>query len=72
MNNKPTATQQMGLEDAIRTNPNLQSHFDFSNLYEVIDKITIGQYRFIYALLFNKKYSQLNKILIQLGLKQKI
>jgi len=68
-NPKPSLGQISTLRDILEKDENLSTHFDFSGAFEKLENITLKQKNLFYALLFNKRYSKLNKLMIQFGFK---
>lgn len=69
---KPTLSQITTLSNILRDDINLQKHFNFTESGNELSDISLRQYRYIYYLLFKKKYFKLNNLLVQLKFKIKL
>lgn len=66
--NKPSPNQLSSLAKVLKDN--VGHHWLIDESWSALEKITIGQYRYILMLVFNGKRAQLNKVLLDLGFKR--
>ena len=64
---KPTLSQIDTLVKIVKEDRQLNKVFDTSNALELLRDITMRQKNFIYALIFNHKFNQLNQVMRNLG-----
>ena len=59
------------LESQLRYDKNIMAHYDLSNLEQIVGRMSEAQRVYVSDLLYNKHYFKLNKVLQELGLKNK-
>ena len=68
---QPTLGQKDTLIETLKRDENIQKHFDLTDAWKRFENISIGQVKRFHALMFNKKYFELNAFMVQFGFKQK-
>lgn len=71
---KPSLNQLSSLMDMLKKDETLNNHWQLENKDEVwqkLEKLSLKQYRYFLALIFNQRRIKLNALLEQLGLKRK-
>ncbi len=66
--NKPSLQQLSSLAEVLTKE--VGHHWLIAESWSALEKISIGQYRYILMLVFNKKRGQLNRVLADLGVKR--
>jgi len=71
---KPTLTQISSLNEVMNKTGYIQENYNLENSWENLkdSAMTIGQYKFALALIFNNKYRELDELLPKIGINKKI
>ena len=70
LNPAPSLNQISFLSEQIQNNENLKKHFDLTDCWSRLNEIkSIKQLRYWHYCLLNKKYTILNKMMIERGFK---
>lgn len=69
--NKPSLNQISFLAERLQRDEALQKHFDLTNAFDKVAKLTAKQIKYIHYLILNKKRFKLNEVIAQIGFKPK-
>lgn len=66
---KPSTTQKLALQTLLSRDEQISQRFDLSNAYDIIEKLTLRQYRYINHLIMDGHRQKLYELFIDLGFK---
>lgn len=66
-----TLNQQCTLPQVLRRDEGLNNHYQLDDVSDIIEKMTLKQYKYLLYLMDNNKRSKLNQLMVGLGFKQK-
>jgi len=68
---KPTLNQQCTLKQVLRRDEALNNHYQLDDIDNIIEKMTLKQYKYLLYLIYNDKRTKLNQLMSSLNFKQK-